>query len=131
MFAWEKSLPQANKLFEATIGPQNDAFAEYFLKGFSLLQLLAGVLIVINQAKLGAQLLFLAILGFLASTYNPYFIGFEYEPLTLFFNELSLLGVPFLLYGYANNHTEVKECPFAHEAQTGNKKNKKNKKKTD
>ncbi|CAI2381952.1 unnamed protein product [Moneuplotes crassus] len=114
---WEKSIPQANRFFEMTVGPRNDFVSEVYLRGFSALQLLAGFLIIINQSKTGAQLLALSILAFLATTYNPYINGFGYEQMTLFINEFSLIGICFMLYGYANhceNDSEPKECPMKH-----------------
>ena len=114
---WSKSLPQANALFELTIGPQNDLFSEVFLRGFSGLQFLAGFLIVINQCKTAAQLFFMSLVAFLSTTYNPYIVGYGYEQLTLAVNEFSLIGLCFLLYGYANANEEPKKCPFDHKAQ--------------
>ena len=126
LHAWESSIPQALDLFSLTIGTQNDWSAEVFLRGFSALQFIAGFFIVINQCKTGAQIFFVTILAFLATTYNPYLVGVSYENITLAVNEASLIGLCWILYGYANAQ-EPQKCPFAHKAMQGDTKGEKEK----
>ena len=115
MHIWTASIPQTLALFTMTIGPQNDWTIEVFLRGLSALQILAGFLIVINQCKNGAQILFLTLVGFLATTYNPWIVGFDYKSVTLFVNEAALVGICWMLWGYSYTQLPPK-CPFAHNA---------------
>ena len=103
-------MKQTLALFAVTIGPQNDYVAEYFIRTASALQFIAGFCIVINRCKVGAQILGCTLVFFASTSYNPYFIGKSYENITLFVNELSLLGLCFILYAYENSQeAEVPE----------------------
>ena len=100
---WQGAMKNTHLLFAKTIGTQNDYVAEYFIRGVSAMQFLAGFLILTNNWKIGAQILVCTLLVFISTSYNPYFNGFDYESVTLVANEASLIGLCIILYAYENS----------------------------
>ena len=91
------------KLFKNSFGIESNFLVANFIRLSCVIQTLAGVLILINQCKLGAFVLAASLIPFLAGAYNPYIIGFDYQSMTLFANEFALFGLCIILYALQDN----------------------------
>ena len=106
---YQESIPATNKFFEMTIGPQPADVVEYSIKGVSLVQAFAGMLIGINATRLGGIILAFTLAFFLSTSYNIWIVGFNYENITLFANECSLFGICIMMIAYAGQQVAEQE----------------------